>query len=87
MAETVLSPPSNGVPVRSTRASTGERKQELARTLEGKLAQGYRIESRDETSAVLSIKGRSRWFGLAHGAGARYEVTIDERGRASSRRL
>jgi hypothetical protein len=67
--------------------SLAGRKQELARTLESKREQGFRIESENETHAVLAIKGRRRWFGLAHGAGARYEITVDERGRASSRRL
>jgi hypothetical protein len=82
-----LAPPSNGVPIVSVPASTRGRKQELARTLESKVAQGFTIESETETQAVLSMKGRKRWFGLASGPAARYEITIDERGDASSRRL
>jgi hypothetical protein len=86
MAEKLASLTSNGVPAR-TRASTHEREQALARTLESKLEEGYSLESQDETRAVLSIRGRRGWFGLTHGAGARYEVTVDEQGRARSRRL
>jgi hypothetical protein len=82
-----LAPPSNGVPIVSVPASRRSRKQELARTLESKVAQGFRIESETETQAVLSMKGRRRWFGLVNGPEARYEVTIDESGDATSRRL
>ncbi len=82
-----LAPPSNGVPIVSVPASTRSRKQALARALETKVAQGFVIESETETQAVLTMKGRKRWFGLSNAPEARYEVTIDERGDATSRRL
>lgn len=61
-------------------------KQELARTLETKRAQGYEVESETDTKAVLVMKGRSRWFGLSNTPSVRYEVTV-EGGSAKSRRL
>ena len=61
-------------------------KQELARTLRTKRAQGYEVESETDTRAVLVMKGRSRWFGLSNTPSVRYEVTI-EGGSAKSRRL
>jgi hypothetical protein len=74
----------NGTPVPSRLDAN---KQELARTLDTKLAQGFEIESESDTKAVLVMKGRRRWLGLSNAASVRYEVTIDERGRATSRRL
>jgi hypothetical protein len=62
-------------------------KQELARTLQTKLAQGFEVESETDTKAVLVMKGRRRWFGLSNGVSVRYEITVDDRGRANSRRL
>jgi hypothetical protein len=64
-----------------------ERTQELARTLYRKVAQGFEVESEDETSAVLVMKGRRKWLGLAHSPSVRYQVSVDEGGRATSRRL
>ena len=64
-----------------------ERTAELARTLYRKVAQGFQVESEDETSAVLVMKGRRKWFGLAHSPSVRYEVSVDDGGRATSRRL
>ena len=61
-------------------------KQELARTLKTKRAQGYQVESETDTKAVLVMKGRRRWFGLSSSPSVRYEVTI-EGGSAKSRRL
>jgi hypothetical protein len=74
----------NGTPVQP---QPDRRRQELARMLQTKLAQGFEIESESETKAVLVMKGRRKWFGLSNGARVRYEVTVDERGRAKSRRL
>jgi hypothetical protein len=61
------------------------RSQELERTLQGKRAQGYRIESHDDAQAVLLIRGRRRFFNLLRGDELRYRLSFDERGRASSR--
>jgi hypothetical protein len=68
------------------RKSLGERKQELERTLKAKIAQGYRIESQNETHAVLRMGTRRRWFGLLGGTKMTYDVAVDEGGHASSRR-
>ena len=73
----------NGTPVQAV----DRRQRELARTIDRKLAQGFEVESSDETSAVLVMKGRSRWFGLSNTESVRYEVTIDEAGKQTSRRL
>ena len=63
------------------------RNQEIERTLQGKRAQGYRIESQNDTEAVLLIKGRRRFFNLRHGDDLRYRLSFDEHGHASSRTI
>ena len=63
------------------------RNQELERTLESKREQGYRIESHDDTEAVLLMRGRRRFFNLVRGAEERYRLTFDDRGHASSRTI
>jgi hypothetical protein len=63
------------------------RKQEFERTLQTKRAQGYRIESRDDTQAVLLGKGRRRFFNLLGGVDVRYLLSFNEHGRATSRRI
>ena len=77
----------NGTPLTTRSERSVAAKDELARTLYQKVAQGYEIESESETRAVLVMKGRRRWFGLANAPAVRYEVAVDERGRATSRRL
>jgi hypothetical protein len=77
----------NGTPVRTPASRSDARKQGLARTLEQKLEQGFTIECESDTQAVLVMKGRRRWFGLANSPSVRYEVSVDEGGRATSRRL
>ena len=73
-------------PAESARMSIGQRKQELARTVDAKVAQGYRLESRSDTRAVLEMGKRRRWFGLFSGAKLTYDIAVDESGHASSRR-
>jgi len=63
------------------------RDQKLERTLDKKRAQGYRLESRNDTEAVLSMRGRRRFFNLLHGHDERYLLSFDEQGHASSRRI
>jgi hypothetical protein len=63
------------------------RNQELERTLEAKRAQGYRIESHNDTEAVLSMRGRRRFFNLVRGDEVRYRLSFDEQGHASSRSI
>jgi hypothetical protein len=73
-------------PAVSDRKSIGERKHQLARILEEKDAQGYRIESQTETAAVLTMGTRRHWFGLFSGTTLTYDITVDEHGHSSSRR-
>jgi hypothetical protein len=63
------------------------RNQELERTLETRREQGYRIESHDDTEAVLLMRGRRRFFNLVRGVEERYRLTFDERGHASNRAI
>jgi hypothetical protein len=73
-------------PAESARLSLGQRKQELARTLDAKVAQGYRIESQSDTGAVLRMGTRRRWFGLFGGTNLTYDIAVSEHGQTSSRR-
>jgi hypothetical protein len=77
----------NGTPAPSPLETSDARKQGLARTLQRKRSEGFEIESQTDTQAVLVMKGRRRWFGLTNAASVRYEVTVDEAGSATSRRL
>jgi hypothetical protein len=63
------------------------RQQELERTLEGKRAQGYRIESQTDTQAVLLMRSRRRFLNLLRGPDLRYLLSFDEQGYARSRRI
>lgn len=54
--------------------------ERLARTIQEKVAQGYRIESQTDTRAVL-VKPPRRWLGItAPGPETREVVSIDHRG-------
>jgi hypothetical protein len=68
-------------------AVVSSRQQELARTLQAKVAQGYRVESQHETGAVVVVNAPKRWFGLSSGAEQRSELSVDEAGHVSSRRI
>ena len=61
------------------------RNQEFEQTLQEKRAQGYRVESHDDTQAVLLIRSRCRFFNLLRGEDLRYRLSLDEYGHASSR--
>ena len=61
--------------------------EERERTLQGKREQGYRIESHDDTQAVLLIRSRRRFFNLLRGEDLRYRLSFDEHGHASSRMI
>jgi hypothetical protein len=63
------------------------RDQKLERTLNEKRAQGYQIESQNDTEAVLSMRGPRRFFNLFRGNDVRYRLSFDEQGQASSRRI
>jgi len=62
-------------------------KYELARVIEARAVQGYRVESLSETRAVLVVNGRKRFFGLRSGVPQRSEVTINDDGRAVTRNM
>jgi hypothetical protein len=63
------------------------RDQKLERTLDEKRDQGYVIESHNDAEAVLSMRGRRRFFNLLHGNEERYLLSFDEQGHARSRRI
>ena len=63
------------------------RNQEIERTLQEKRKQGYRIESHNDTQAVLLIRGRRRFFNLLRGDDLRYRLSFDKQGHASSRAM
>ena len=63
------------------------RNEEIERTLKKKRAQGYRIESQNDTQAVLLDRGRRRFFNLLRGDDVRYRLSFDEHGHASSRAI
>ena len=63
------------------------RNEEIEQTLQEKRKQGYRIESHNDTQAVLLIRGRRRFFSLLRGDDLRYRLSFDEHGHASSRAI
>jgi hypothetical protein len=63
------------------------RQEEFEQTLRAKRAQGYRIESQDDTQAVLLGKSRRRFFNLLGGADVRYLLSFNEHGRTTTRRI
>ena len=87
--EETHAPESSGASVLGDPAQNGTdpRKQEFARTLQSKVAQGYEIESQSDTRAVLVMKSRRRMFGLSNKPSNKTEIWIDETGQARSRGL
>jgi hypothetical protein len=63
-----------------------DRGRVLEQVLAQKLEQGYQVESRGETDAIIVGKGRSRWFGLSNEAGSRQRVSVDDQGVATMRK-
>jgi hypothetical protein len=68
-----------------TEATALARAQELSSTLQRKLAQGYRVESQDDTQAVLLMRGRKRWFRPS--VDSRQIVKVDEFGTAKVEKI
>ena len=60
------------------------KEQTLEQALDGKRAQGYRIESQDGIQAVLLMASRRRFFNLRRGDDERYLLSVDEHGRATT---
>ena len=58
----------------------GHRKHALDAFLEGKVGEGFRIETHADTHAIIVVGGRKsllNWF-RGRGAGSRYVVSVDE---------
>jgi hypothetical protein len=87
MAAPSLSSPNGVKPAVESLLSLDQRKQLLSETLDKKVEQGYRIESQEETGATVVTKGRrARWFGIvSRGPETRQTISIDERGRTTTR--
>src|SRR4051812_7996941 len=86
--EPQLPSPDDAVPAPDSLVSLEQRRELLAKTLQKKVEQGYRIESQTDTEAILVTRGRRRWFGiLGSAAETRQRTSIDEHGRATTRRL
>ena len=60
----------------------GRRKQALDRFLEERVAQGFTVETRTDTHAIVALR-RRRFWGLLHGDDDRYVVEVDEDGRVT----
>jgi hypothetical protein len=65
---------------------SGLRQREFAKMLAAKIEQGYEVESRGDTEAVLVTRGRRRRFRPSL-AGKRQRISIDETGRLRTRGL
>lgn len=70
-----------------TNGEVREQNQELARVIEARVLQGYRVESLSGERAVLAVKGRKRMFGLRGGEDHKTELTIGEHGRVVTRNI
>ena len=62
---------------------TGERKNALDRFLEQRVEQGYTIETRTDTHAIIAEPARRSWSRLGRRGGKRYVVEVDEHGRVT----
>lgn len=75
-----LRPPREQVAEDAPKSVHRSAQMRLARTVEGKLTQGYQIESQSDTQAVL-VKGPRRWLGITlPGRTTRAIVSLDQRG-------
>jgi hypothetical protein len=63
----------------------GHRKNALDTFLEGKVGEGFRIETHTDTHAIIVVPDRKsflNWF-RGRGAGSRYVVSVDEHGEVT----
>jgi hypothetical protein len=79
--------PNGSTEANATDAAVDPKNPELARVIEARVLQGYRVESLSETRAVLVVKGRKRLFGLRAGEGQRTELRTGDDGRVTTRNL
>jgi hypothetical protein len=73
------------LPIPSAEVTQAARTEELAHALKNKQAQGYTVESQNDTTAVLVIKGRKRWFRSS--VDNRQLATVDELGNATFQKI
>jgi hypothetical protein len=71
----------------TTNGGVGEPNQELARVVEARVLQGYRVESLSEGRALLAVKGRKRLLGLRGGEDHLTELTMGDHGRVVTRNI
>lgn len=76
--------PGNGTPRAALAHQT--RKEKFSELLATKVAQGYEVETRGDTEAVIATPGRRCRF-RAQAAGKRQLISIDERGQTTTRGL
>ena len=75
-----LRPPREQASSLEPRPVNPKAEERLARTIQEKVAQGYRIESQTDTRAVL-VKPPRRWLGITTpGPAMREVISIDRRG-------
>jgi hypothetical protein len=79
--------PSEASQEEAVMAEALSRDEKLQRTLDEKREQGYVVESHNDQEAVLSMRGRRRFFNLRRGSEERYLLSFDEQGHARSRRI
>jgi len=65
--------------------SSDERRDALSQAVDSRLEQGYTVESRDDTQAVLLMKGRKRFMRAS--SESRQLVTVDETGKARFQKM
>jgi hypothetical protein len=73
----------NGTPRAALAHQT--RKEKFSELLATKVEQGYEVETRGDTQAVIATPGRRRRFRAQ--AGKRQLISIDERGQTTTRGL
>jgi hypothetical protein len=71
----------------TTEDKVHEQERELARVIEARMLQGYRVESVSEGQAVLVVNGHKRFFGFRKGEPHKTRLTIGGHGRVITRNL
>lgn len=62
---------------------SGERKHALDRFLDERVEQGFTIETRTDTHAIIAAPARGFWGRLRRGDGERHVVEVDEHARVT----
>jgi hypothetical protein len=85
MAEALwsLRPPAKQASEPALKPINEKARERLARAIEEKLSEGYRVESQGESEATL-VRNPRRWRGFSlPGRGQRVIVSLDQRGQAT----